>query len=664
MSSEKIMKGRLEDLPILDILQILTTQQKTGTLSVESKDARGLVVLRHGKIVYAISPGSRLELVELLKKVGLLGDTEVEMLLQLQRKDDYRKRLTELVVDAGLVSQEKLHQLISMQIENAMYDLFTWTNGDFSFELDRIYFDHHVAVDPENLSLDLGLNPQLIIARASQLSSAGDESPAETKDDAVSWSFSPVVGEAATPQLTASLVDHVSRRPPDERMKEESFTGERGLSESTESAAFTPSVGEELESREMADPAVPVDLGFVLIVDDESYFRRIISDCLQKKGFQVLGTSEVKEALHEISEMKDRPTTPILVAIVDVVMPESEGDGILGGFELLNRIQMISPGLPVLMMSSAGDPELQYKAIELGARQFFAKPSSKGHSFKDSRKTIESFVDNLAETIQQLFAEHFSRVEPAAAPARADKLPPAGSGHVEGREIPGQSAEEPGANLASGHDSVMPVDRIESIERVQPTRSGRRDSDESGPTSRSETPELPMIERLKGIKTVEEGLSLLLRDARTLFDEGILYLVRKNDIMGIAGFSRDQKESLKSDFYRRIRFSRTSPTIYAGVLEKKERFIGRLLHPEGRDQIERELGELYDGEHYISPIIAAGRPIALFHCCNSLTFQPLKNIDRFEGALQRAGEIMGTLLRIKLAGSSGEIHANQRLPGN
>ncbi|HEU4722554.1 MAG TPA: tetratricopeptide repeat protein, partial [Gemmatimonadaceae bacterium] len=66
------------------------------------------------------------------------------------------KRLGELLVESGMLSREELHAQIRIQIEEAVYYLFTWTAGTFNFEGDvkPEEQDFLVSINPESLLLE------------------------------------------------------------------------------------------------------------------------------------------------------------------------------------------------------------------------------------------------------------------------------------------------------------------------------------------------------------------------------------------------------------------------------------------------------------------------------------------------------------------------------
>ena len=47
------LEGKLEDLGLSDIFQILNLSRRTGTLTIRRKEGKGLIVFNHGQVVYA-----------------------------------------------------------------------------------------------------------------------------------------------------------------------------------------------------------------------------------------------------------------------------------------------------------------------------------------------------------------------------------------------------------------------------------------------------------------------------------------------------------------------------------------------------------------------------------------------------------------------------------
>jgi len=104
----------------------------------------------------------------------------------------------------------------------------------------------------------------------------------------------------------------------------------------------------------------------VLIADDDADVREVLVEVFRDAGFDVLEASNGLEALLYVK--RDRPDAVVL----DLMMPR------LGGVEALKRIHAFNPGIRVLVVTGAIDPELHRQATLAGAAGVFSKPVSSG----------------------------------------------------------------------------------------------------------------------------------------------------------------------------------------------------------------------------------------------------------------------------------------------
>src|SRR6185312_5391958 len=129
------IKGSLREASLPDVLQLLAMGQKTGCLSVADRSNFGYVYFDHGRISYASIVNRLDRLGDLLVKAGAITAAQLDQGIALQSRNRDR-RLGELLVEQGALTVERLHEVIRVQIEEAVYFLFTWTNGTFNFEPD------------------------------------------------------------------------------------------------------------------------------------------------------------------------------------------------------------------------------------------------------------------------------------------------------------------------------------------------------------------------------------------------------------------------------------------------------------------------------------------------------------------------------------------------
>lgn len=102
----------------------------------------------------------------------------------------------------------------------------------------------------------------------------------------------------------------------------------------------------------------------VLIIDDETDIRELISDSLEDIGFSTIQSPNAKSALELFA--KEKPD----IIILDIWLEGSEFDGI----GVLKRIKDQNKNIPVIMISGHGNIETAIETIKIGAYDFIEKP--------------------------------------------------------------------------------------------------------------------------------------------------------------------------------------------------------------------------------------------------------------------------------------------------
>lgn len=102
----------------------------------------------------------------------------------------------------------------------------------------------------------------------------------------------------------------------------------------------------------------------VLVVDDEPALVALAEEMLAGLGYEPVGFTDPAAALAELQAAPGR----FDLVLTDEVMPG------LPGTALAARLQALQPGLPVLLLSGYGGPQLAARAAAAGVRQVLAKP--------------------------------------------------------------------------------------------------------------------------------------------------------------------------------------------------------------------------------------------------------------------------------------------------
>src|ERR671927_313597 len=119
------IKGSLKEASLPDVLQLLAMGKKTGCLSVTHRSNFGYIYFDKGRICYASIVNRRDRLGDILVKGGLISQGQLDAAIEQQGRER-DKRLGEILIEQHAITREELHRQMRLQIEEAVYFLFTW----------------------------------------------------------------------------------------------------------------------------------------------------------------------------------------------------------------------------------------------------------------------------------------------------------------------------------------------------------------------------------------------------------------------------------------------------------------------------------------------------------------------------------------------------------
>jgi hypothetical protein len=127
--------GNLRTMEAPDLLQWLSERQKTGALEIDNGKVHKRIFFRDGRIVGSASSDPMEYLSHLLLSHRAIGEAELAAILELQ--EEKGGLLGTLLVGEGKVTSEELLQMLQLKTEEAIFDLFSWVQGEFSFNDDE-----------------------------------------------------------------------------------------------------------------------------------------------------------------------------------------------------------------------------------------------------------------------------------------------------------------------------------------------------------------------------------------------------------------------------------------------------------------------------------------------------------------------------------------------
>ncbi len=147
------LSGNLKTVAFPDILQLLATGKKTGILECKTSARQKEVAFKEGNIIFASSVNSSEDLLgNMLLKRGKISKTDLERAITLHKQTG--RQLGTTLIDMNLFDKEEIAACLKMQIEEIVYNLFSWKEGSFAFQENAI---------PKNAPFLIELNTMNVI---------------------------------------------------------------------------------------------------------------------------------------------------------------------------------------------------------------------------------------------------------------------------------------------------------------------------------------------------------------------------------------------------------------------------------------------------------------------------------------------------------------------
>lgn len=147
------LAGNLKTVSFPDILQLLATGKKTGMLELKTTTRQKEVAFKDGNIVYASSVNSTEDLLgNMLLNRGKLSKSDLERAITLHKQTG--RQLGTTLIDMNLFDKQEIAECLQQQIEEIVYNLFSWQEGDFYF---------HEGKEPRNAPFLLDLSTMNVL---------------------------------------------------------------------------------------------------------------------------------------------------------------------------------------------------------------------------------------------------------------------------------------------------------------------------------------------------------------------------------------------------------------------------------------------------------------------------------------------------------------------
>ncbi len=346
--------GNLEDLSLGDIMQIISLSQKSGLLVLKSDQGSGQIVFSAGLVHAAHLTGVEApndDLRGLLVGHGILDaagfDTYVERAVELGLSvEETLSREVEL-------DSERINSLLKESVESAVIEMFSWSSGDFSFDVPS---ETEFASSP--LVLETGINAQYLAMEGMRVLDEGgragepvaegqpaDPIDARQEDPAVAppSDLEPAESQAAANVLVAKVLESDARPAVAAQV------------EAAEGKAVPPLAAAESASDHVDSSLVgraTAHSGTLILVDPDVVVLDWVKDTLSASFDRVHVFQRSEQGLARIRQYLVRGELPVVLISLEVeVDPLS---GIHGLADFVKRLKAQAAQLTVLGLIEEG----------------------------------------------------------------------------------------------------------------------------------------------------------------------------------------------------------------------------------------------------------------------------------------------------------------------
>jgi hypothetical protein len=123
--------GHLRTMAPGHLFQWLSFSQKTGKLVVRNATVEKTVFVQEGKITTSASTDPREYLGQFLMSHGYITEAELKKAMEVQEQS--KILLGKILVIIEAITEDDLKRLMRKKVEEEIYDIFLWPDGDFEF---------------------------------------------------------------------------------------------------------------------------------------------------------------------------------------------------------------------------------------------------------------------------------------------------------------------------------------------------------------------------------------------------------------------------------------------------------------------------------------------------------------------------------------------------
>ena len=605
--------GRLEDLSLGEILQIVSLSKRSGLLRLESPGGKASLYIRGGKVIYAASSDEKESVLSLLAENSLIEADQMESLREkLETVPSPQEFRDQLEAMTG-VSHSSVQGVLKTRVEELTYSLFMWEEGTFSFQLIEDESTHPILSKVAPFFLDEGIGAQFLVMEGARRKDEmmRDTPSDETRDRSPMVDPDQVLGDDWQEEFENHLTGSTTAA-------DEGGAGEDLEEELNE--FIVPEALPQLPNL-FSNKVVAVGLQAPIIVEITGGFVRA--------GIELIIQENGADALTKIQELRQKGLVPYL--LVDLEAPAITDGRTLGGLEIVSTMWDFGFHLPVgLICRREVESELGSKLQDITGLTVI--PLSDPIDKSSVRQILETIIGTIgtsqapqAESEEVLSSDmpeedqHSPEVPSQLSDDEKSEIQQTGKPMGEGEDyfdIEQEFSEELG-------DIDLPFDGWE--ETKAPLQKASLDPHMARLSS--------YVNELNSQDVGGEITLLALRFASAFTNRAILFLARKDDIKGLGQCGVDLGQDLDADgVVRSLSLPLEEKSLFQKVAQHQQSYKGPPTDSATEKALFEALGGGVPGEIFIGPIVSMGKVAVLlygddFPLCEGL--EPTHTLDIF-----------------------------------
>jgi CheY-like chemotaxis protein len=614
------LQGNLEDLPLLDIIQIVSFSKKTGYLHVRMEGGDGAIVFREGLVVSAFTANSPAADPRLATLAPASRDTAVRRRLGFAldalarlREGAFGFELTDAVPETVGKRDIRLETLVGgINPQEMLLALAQGMDDDRAQSAAAVEASFATPTEGMVAAELAALVPPVVPSDAVRTALAEEpRDPAPTPPSSSLGEFqAPPVAHAGDTRPVTRVV-----RPNDTSPALAAPPRVPVAEPPAEAAAATPPPTEPPGAQPPAAvvaAAEPVRAArTILLVDDEQDVREVLARHFGAAGFEIVEGGDPEEAAKLAARL--RTEDKLFVLVTDLGMPASGGASFQGGFEVVKRLWKMNLRPPVLMMTESLNQSLRLRARQMGVQSFVFKPTLSKLNARQFEADLQAFAGKLVRDVLPQLAEIAVLKKPQARPSgkpdarAAEALPVA-----EGAARPFEFLKRRLVELREGGDA-------------------------------------------------NEIATLVMKVAREFFERALLFLVKNEEARGLGGFGLAPRDETLNLLARQLTIPLGEPSLFRQVAHDRRAFNGPPPADRWLGHVLGRIGRFQSHGIALLPLVAHRETIAIVFGDNPESGREPGNLEPLEVFVQQAGiALENVFLQKKLQAAEDKDRASLR----